>query len=232
MSPSRCSPPAVLLHRISLGSAIYFLPPSKIHICTQLRNLVLGFPGSSDSKGSACSTGDPGSIPGSGRSRGEGNGNLLQYPCLENPMDGGTWQAAVHGVAKSQTQLSKATIPYTGTWSHDEAAFPPKSYFFHSVHEHPMEPTLRNALPTYREHQQPPERLKVQRECHVQNTPGSVGNCRRETVRLGRETALPGHSALHFRVSNPQDQSRCLRRADGSRPGSNLIGHGMNHFHV
>ena len=140
-------------------------------------------------------------------------------------MDGGTWQAAVHGVAKSRTLLSEATIPYTGTWSHNEPAFPPKWYFFHSVHLHPTEPTLRNALPTYREHLQPPERLKVQHERHVQNTPGSVGNSRKETV-------LPGNSAFHFRVSNPQDQSRCLRRADGSRPGSNLIGHGMNHLQV
>ena len=55
------------------------------------------------SKASACSTGDPGSIPGSGRSPGEGNGNLLQYSCLESPIDRGAWQAAVHGVAKSWT---------------------------------------------------------------------------------------------------------------------------------
>ena len=45
---------------------------------------------------------DPGSIPGSGRFPGEGNGNLLQYSCLENAMDGGAWQATVHGVAKSR----------------------------------------------------------------------------------------------------------------------------------
>ena len=50
-----------------------------------------GFPGGSDGKASACNVGDPGSIPGLGRSSGEGNGNPLQYPCLENPMDGGTW---------------------------------------------------------------------------------------------------------------------------------------------
>ena len=49
------------------------------------------FPGSSDSKASASNVGDPGSIPGSGRSPGEGNGNPLQYSCLENPMDGGAW---------------------------------------------------------------------------------------------------------------------------------------------
>ena len=55
---------------------------------------------------SACSVGDPGSIPGLGRSLGEGNGNPLQYACLEKPMDGGTWQATVHGVAKSRIRLS------------------------------------------------------------------------------------------------------------------------------
>ena len=49
------------------------------------------FPGGSDSKASACNAGDLGSIPGSGRSPGEGNGHPLQYSCLENPMDGGVW---------------------------------------------------------------------------------------------------------------------------------------------
>ena len=59
----------------------------------------MAFPGGSDSKESACSAGDMGLIPGLGRSPREGNGNPLQYPCLENPMDGGTWQATVNGVA-------------------------------------------------------------------------------------------------------------------------------------
>ena len=49
------------------------------------------FPGGSDGKQSACNAGDPGSIPGWERSPGEGNGNPLQYSCLENPMDGGAW---------------------------------------------------------------------------------------------------------------------------------------------
>ena len=69
--------------------------------------LRLGFPGDSDGKESACNAGDLGSIPGSGRSPGEGNGYPLQYSCLENPMDRGPWQATVHGVTKSRTQLSK-----------------------------------------------------------------------------------------------------------------------------
>ena len=53
--------------------------------------------------------GDVGSIPGSERSPGEGNGNPLQYFCLENPMDRGDWRAAFHGVTKSHTQLSNLT---------------------------------------------------------------------------------------------------------------------------
>ena len=69
-------------------------------------NIHVNFPGGSDGKASVYNAGDPGSIPGSGRSPGEGNGNPLQYSCLENPMDGGAWEAAVHGVAKSRTQLS------------------------------------------------------------------------------------------------------------------------------
>ena len=62
-----------------------------------------GFPGGSDGKASACNEGDSGSIPGSGRCPGEGNGNPLQHSCLENPMDKGAWQAMVHSVAKSRT---------------------------------------------------------------------------------------------------------------------------------
>ena len=58
--------------------------------------------GGSDGKESACSVGDPGSIPGSGRSPGAGNGKPLQYSGLENLMDTGAWWAAIHGVAKSQ----------------------------------------------------------------------------------------------------------------------------------
>ena len=69
--------------------------------------------GGSDGKASAYSVGDLGSIPGSGRSSGEGNGNPLQYSCLENAMDGGVWYATVYGVEKSQTQLSNFTFTFT-----------------------------------------------------------------------------------------------------------------------
>ena len=68
----------VLLHRLSL----YFFPHSSV------------------GKESICNAGDLGSIPGLGRSPGEGNGNPLQYSCLENPMDKGAWQVTVHGVAR------------------------------------------------------------------------------------------------------------------------------------
>ena len=74
----------------------------------------MDFPGGSDGKGSVYNAGDPCSIPEQGRSSGEGNGNPLQYYSLENPMDRGAWQATVHGVTKSRTQLSNFTsVLYT-----------------------------------------------------------------------------------------------------------------------
>ena len=60
----------------------------------------MDFPGGSDGKASVYNAGDLGSIPGSRRSPGEGNGNPLQYSCLENPMDRGAWWATVRGVAE------------------------------------------------------------------------------------------------------------------------------------
>ena len=68
-----------------------------------------GFSCGSDGKESVCNAGDPGSISGMGRSPGEGNGNPLQQPCLENSMDRGAWQATAHGFAKSLTQLNTLT---------------------------------------------------------------------------------------------------------------------------
>ena len=70
------------------------------------RALILLLPGGSGSKRSACNAGDPALIPRWGRSHGEGNGNPLQYSCLENSMNGGALWAAVHGVTKSRVQLS------------------------------------------------------------------------------------------------------------------------------
>ena len=65
-----------------------------------------GFPGGSDGRESACNARDPGLIPGPTRYPGEGNGNPLQYPCLEKSMDRRAWWAAVHGTAKRQTRLT------------------------------------------------------------------------------------------------------------------------------
>ena len=66
-------------------------------------NIQTGFPGDSDGKESACNSGDPGSVPGSGRSRREGNGKSLLFSCLENAMGRGAWWTTVHKAAKSQT---------------------------------------------------------------------------------------------------------------------------------
>ena len=68
--------------------------------------VLTGLLGGSVVKNLLAKAGDTGSIPGLGRSPGEGNGTPLQYSCLENPMDGGAWWAAVHRVARSQTRLS------------------------------------------------------------------------------------------------------------------------------
>ena len=73
----------------------------------------MGFPGDSDSKESACNGEDPGSIPGSGRSPGEGKGNPFQDSCLENSMDGGAWQATVHGVAKESDMTEQLSFTFT-----------------------------------------------------------------------------------------------------------------------
>ena len=73
---------------------------------------MLGFPGSSVDKESACNVGDSGLIPGLGRSPGGRHGNPLQYSCLENPMDGGAGQATIYGVARVRHDLAtKPPLP-------------------------------------------------------------------------------------------------------------------------
>ena len=67
----------------------------------------MGFPGGSAVKNPPANAGDLGSVPGLGRFPGEGNDNQLQYSCLENPMDRGTWWARVHGATKELDTLSK-----------------------------------------------------------------------------------------------------------------------------
>ena len=76
----------------------------------------MGFPGGSEVKVPVCNAGDLGLIPGSGRFPGEGNGNPLQYSCLENPMDRGAWWATVHGVTKCRTRLSDFSHSLTHSW--------------------------------------------------------------------------------------------------------------------
>ena len=78
----------------------------KVYLGLNGLSLLWGFPGGLGGKESVCNAGDPGSMPGSGRSPGEGNGCPLQYSCLGNPGDRGAWWATVHRVEKSQTQLS------------------------------------------------------------------------------------------------------------------------------
>ena len=77
--------------------------PRNLYLNEQITKQILH---SSVGKASACNVGGLGSIPGSGRSSGEGNGNPLQYSCLENSMDRGAWPATVHGIADSRTQMS------------------------------------------------------------------------------------------------------------------------------
>ena len=87
---------------------------TNMHTCTRYKyahthvhiHTCMGFPGHSVVKNLPVNVGDTGSIPGSGRSPGKQNGKLLQYSCLGNPMDRGTWWVTVRGVAKSETQLS------------------------------------------------------------------------------------------------------------------------------
>ena len=88
-----------------------------LHSIFQGQICLLGFPRGSASKESACNAGDLGLIPGLGRSPGEGNGNPLQYSCLENPMDWGAWWATDHRVTKSWTQLSDFTFTSHFTWT-------------------------------------------------------------------------------------------------------------------
>ena len=99
------------------------------HYCNILRGRYLGWClqkiiiNGSDGKTSACNAGDPGSTPGSGKSSGEGNGNPLQYSCLENSMDGEAWWATIHGVAKSRTRLSNFTFTLLGINPHHHLSF-------------------------------------------------------------------------------------------------------------
>ena len=88
------------------------------------------FPGSSDGKETACSVGNPGSIPGLRRSPGEGKGYPLQYSCLENSMERGAWWVTVHGVTKTLTQLSNYHPPPPQKNTQFEMCLCSRLYFF------------------------------------------------------------------------------------------------------
>ena len=81
--------------------------PSQQLLLIHRDSVTMGFPGGSAGKESTCNAGDLGSIPGLGRSPGEGNSYTLQYSCLESSLDIGAWQVTVHGVTKSQTQVNE-----------------------------------------------------------------------------------------------------------------------------
>ena len=109
----KCQPTPVLVPGKSHGqrSVVGYSPRGHKELDTTERLTqqqdVLGFPGNSAGKKSTLSLGDPSSIPGLGRSPGEGKSNSLPYSCLGNPMDRGVWQVIVHGVAKTCTRLSE-----------------------------------------------------------------------------------------------------------------------------
>ena len=100
------------------GTSVHWIPQARILewvVINISQTHIYGVSGASDDKESACNAGELGLIPESGRSPGEGNGDPIQYSCLENSMDIRAWQAIFYGVAKSQTQLSKQ---YFHTFTH------------------------------------------------------------------------------------------------------------------
>ena len=103
------------------------LQENKFELFKPICGILLGFPDSTVVKNPPANAGDIGdkdSIPGSGRSPGEGTDNLLQYSCLENPMDRGTWWPTVHGVTKSQTQLCTHMVSCYGSPQVNQATYP------------------------------------------------------------------------------------------------------------
>ena len=105
-NPLQCSCLESLRDGGAWWAAVYGVAQSRTRL-KRLSSSSIGVPGGSDGEASACNAGDLGSIPGSGRSPGEGNGNPLQCSCLENPRDGGACWPAVYGVAQSRTRLKR-----------------------------------------------------------------------------------------------------------------------------
>ena len=104
--------PVVKTQLLLQGMQVQYVVRNKILHAAWHGQKIICFLCGSDSKESDSNAGDLGSIPGSGRSPGEGNGNPLQYSCLENLMEGRAWWATVHGVAKSQTRLRDFTFAF------------------------------------------------------------------------------------------------------------------------
>ena len=96
----------ITLVNILVSVPVFCWLHAHIHVFSGIILCAQSFPGVSDGKKSPCGAADAGSIPGSGRSLGGGNGYPLHYSCLENPMDRGPWCVEVHEVAKSWTGLS------------------------------------------------------------------------------------------------------------------------------
>ena len=99
-------------HYIQIYYTIHIMSKLYIYLCAYV---FMGFPGGSDGKEGACNAGDLGSVPGLGRSSGEGNGYSLQFSCLESPMDRRAWLSIVHEVAQSWTWLSNCTHTHART---------------------------------------------------------------------------------------------------------------------
>ena len=120
-------------------------------ICSN--NISLGFPPSSVCKESSCNVGEQSSIPGSGRSPGEGNGNPLLYSCLENPMDRGAWQALAHGVTRVGydlvTQFSLFCLTLCNPMDCSTPGFPVHHQLLQLVqtHIHPVSDAIQPSHP-------------------------------------------------------------------------------------
>ena len=107
-----CSLPGSSVHGIVQARILEWVAISFSRRSSRLRDWTQVFPGGSDGKESSCNVGDPGSIPGLGKSPGEGNGNPLQYSCLDNPMDRGAWSATVHGVGRVGHDWATSLMSY------------------------------------------------------------------------------------------------------------------------
>ena len=117
---------------------------------------MLSFPGGSEVKASAWNAKDLGSIPGSGRFPGEGNGNPLQCSCLENPRDRGAWWAAVYGVAQSQTLLKRLSSSSSSSIFFTELLVESQFGLVAQSCPTPSDP-MDCSMPGFPVHHQPPE---------------------------------------------------------------------------